>query len=194
MNQKIHAKKISVIAMLLISTQLSGCFPAIVGGAAAGGAMAADRRSSGIYVEDENIELKTLKRISQYMDKSSHINVTSYNRIVLLTGEVPNAGQQTQAETLTREIANVRDIHNAITVGFTSSISDRSNDAYITTKVKARFLSENLFPANIVKVVTEAGVVYLMGIVSEKEATDAVEIARTTEGVSKVVKVFEYSK
>lgn len=194
MNQKIHARKISVIAMLLISTQLSGCFPAIVGGAAAGGAMAADRRSSGIYVEDENIELKTLKRISQYMDKSSHINVTSYNRIVLLTGEVPNAGQQTQAETLTREIANVRDIHNAITVGFTSSISDRSNDAYITTKVKARFLSENLFPANVVKVVTEAGVVYLMGIVSEKEATDAVEIARTTEGVSKVVKVFEYSK
>jgi osmotically-inducible protein OsmY len=194
MNQKIHAKKISVIAMLLISTQLSGCFPAIVGGAAAGGAMAADRRSSGIYVEDENIELKTLKRISQYMDKSSHINVTSYNRIVLLTGEVPNAGQQAQAETLTREVANVRDIHNAITVGFTSSISDRSNDAYITTKVKARFLSENLFPANVVKVVTEAGVVYLMGIVSEKEANDAVEIARTTEGVSKVVKVFEYSK
>jgi osmotically-inducible protein OsmY len=194
MKQKIHAKKISIIAMLLISTQLSGCFPAIVGGAAAGGAMAADRRSSGIYVEDENIELKTLKRISQYMDKSSHINVTSYNRIVLLTGEVPNAGQQTQAETLTREIPNVRDIHNAITVGFTSSISDRSNDAYITTKVKARFLSENLFPANVVKVVTEASVVYLMGIVSEKEATDAVEIARTTEGVTKVVKVFEYNK
>jgi osmotically-inducible protein OsmY len=187
-------KKISAIVLLLISTQLSGCFPVIVGGAAAGGAMAADRRSSGIYVEDENIELKTLKRISQYMDKSSHINVTSYNRIVLLTGEVPNAGQQTQAETLTREVANVRDIHNAITVGFTSAISDRSNDAYITTKVKARFLKENLFPSNVVKVVTEASVVYLMGIVSEKEAEDAVEIARTTEGVTKVVKVFEYTK
>lgn len=194
MNQKIHAKRISAIALLLISTQLSGCFPVIVGGAAAGGAMAADRRSSGIYVEDENIELKTLKRISQYMDKSSHINVTSYNRIVLLTGEVPSAGQQMQAETLTREVANVRDIHNAITVGFTSSISDRSNDTYITTKVKARFLSENLFPSNVVKVVTEASVVYLMGIVSEKEAEDAVEIARTTEGVTKVVKVFEYTK
>ncbi len=194
MIQKISTSKISAIALLLISTQLSGCLPVVVGGAAAGGAMAADRRSSGIYVEDENIELKTLKRLSQYMDKASHINVTSYNRIVLLTGEAPNDGQQKQAETLTREIANVRDIHNAITVGPASSIGDRSNDTYITTKVKARFVSENLFPSNIVKVVTEASVVYLMGIVSEKEAEDAVEIARTTEGVTKVVKVFEYTR
>jgi osmotically-inducible protein OsmY len=186
------SKKISAIALILISTQLSGCFPAVVGGAAAGGAMAADRRSSGIYVEDENIELKILKRASQYMDKASHINVTSYNRIVLLTGEVPNDGQQAQIETLAREVANVRDIHNAVTIAPASSIGDRSNDTYLTTKVKTRFLSENLFPANLVKVVTEAGVVYLMGIVTEKEANDAVEIARTTEGVTKVVKVFEY--
>lgn len=186
-------KKLSLIALVLLTVQLTGCFPAVVGGAAVGGSMAADRRTSGIYVEDENIELKTMKRMSQYMDKASHINVTSYNRIVLLTGEVPNAGQQTQAETLTREISNVRSIHNALTIGFASSISDRTNDAYITTKVKARFVSENMFPANVVKVVTEAGVVYLMGIVSEKEANDAVEIARSTEGVSKVVKVFEYT-
>lgn len=194
MNSSMFTKKYSAIALLLISTQLSGCLPAVVGGAAAGGALAADRRTSGIYVEDENIELKTLKRLSQYMDPASHINVTSYNRIVLLTGEVPNAGQQTQAETLTREISNVRNIHNALIIGPASSISDRSNDTYITTKVKTRFVSENLFPANVVKVVTEASVVYLMGIVSEKEANDAVEIARTTEGVTKVVKVFEYTK
>lgn len=193
MTQPIFTRKVSAIALLLISTQLSGCFPAVVGGAAAGGAMAADRRTSGIYVEDENIELKTLKRLSQYMDKTSHINVTSYNRIVLLSGEVPNEGQLTQAETLTREISNVRNIHNALTIAPASSIGDRSNDTYITTKVKARFVSERLFPANVVKVVTEGSVVYLMGIVSEKEATDAVEIARTTEGVTKVVKVFEYT-
>lgn len=184
----------SLLALVLLCSQLSGCFTAVVGGAAAGGAMAADRRTSGIYVEDENIELKALKRLSQYMDPASHLNVTSYNRIVLLTGEVPNAGQQTQAETLTREIANVRNIHNAVTVGPASSLADRSNDTFITTKVKARFVSENLFPANVVKVVTEASVVYLMGIVSEKEANDAAEIARTTEGVSKVVKVFEYTR
>lgn len=193
MTQRHLPRKISAIALLLISTQLSGCFPAVVGGAAAGGAMAADRRTSGIYVEDENIELKTLKRLSQYMDKASHINVTSYNRIVLLTGEVPNDGQRSQAETLTREISNVRNIHNGLTVGAASSIGDRSNDTFLTTKVKTRFVSENLFPANIVKVVTEGSTVFLMGIVSEKEANDAVEIARTTEGVTKVVKVFEYT-
>ncbi|WP_029147281.1 BON domain-containing protein [Methylophilus sp. 5] len=193
MTQPIFTRKVSAIALLLLSTQLSGCFPAVVGGAAAGGAMAADRRTSGIYVEDENIELKTLKRLSQYMDKAAHINVTSYNRIVLLSGEVPTEAQLTQAETLTREISNVRNIHNGLTVAPASSIGDRSNDTFITTKVKARFVSERLFPANVVKVVTEGSVVYLMGIVSEKEATDAVEIARTTEGVTKVVKVFEYT-
>jgi len=193
MTQKKFATRMSAIALLLLSTQLTGCFPAVVGGAAAGGAMAADRRTSGIYVEDENIELKTLKRLSQYMDKASHINVTSYNRIVLLTGEVPNDGQLAQAETLTREVSNVRNIHNGLTVGPASSIGDRSNDTFLTTKVKARFVSENLFPANVVKVVTEGSVVYLMGIVTEKEGEDAVEIARTTEGVTKVVKVFEYT-
>ena len=193
MTQKKIATRMSAIALLLLSTQLTGCFPAVVGGAAAGGAMAADRRTSGIYVEDENIELKTLKRLSQYMDKASHINVTSYNRIVLLTGEVPNDGQLAQAETLTREVSNVRNIHNGLTVGPASSIGDRSNDTFLTTKVKARFVSENLFPANVVKVVTEGSVVYLMGIVNEKEGEDAVEIARTTEGVTKVVKVFEYT-
>lgn len=193
MTQKKFATRMSAIALLLLSTQLTGCFPAVVGGAAAGGAMAADRRTSGIYVEDENIELKTLKRLSQYMDKASHINVTSYNRIVLLTGEVPNDGQLAQAETLTREVSNVRNIHNGLTIGPASSIGDRSNDTYLTTKVKARFVSENLFPANVVKVVTEGSVVYLMGIVTEKEGEDAVEIARTTEGVTKVVKVFEYT-
>lgn len=187
-------KKIPLIALLLLSTQLSGCFTAVVGGAATGGVMAADRRTSGIFVEDENIELKTSRRLSTYMDQAAHINVTSYNRIVLLTGEVPNDSQRTQAETLTREISNVREIHNALMIGPASSIGDRSQDTFTTSKVKATFISENKFAANLVKVVTEAGTVYLMGIVSEQEANDAVEIARTTDGVTKVVKVFEYIK
>lgn len=187
-------KKLSILALLLLTTQLSGCFTAVVGGAAAGGMMAADRRTSGIFVEDENIELKTSKRLLTYMDQAAHINVTSYNRMVLLTGEVPSEAQRKQAETLTREISNVREIHNALTVGAASSIADRGQDTFITSKVKARFVSENQFAANLVKVVTEAGTVYLMGIVSQQEADAAVEIARTTEGVAKVVKVFEYIK
>jgi osmotically-inducible protein OsmY len=188
-------KKISTsFALLLLSAQLAGCFTAVVGGAATGGIMAADRRTSGIFVEDQGIELKTSKRMLNFMDKAAHVNVTSYNRVVLLTGEVPSEAQRTEAETLTREVTNVREIHNALVVGPASSIGDRSQDTYTTTKVKARFVSENLFPANVVKVVTEAGTVYLMGIVSEKEADDAVEVARNTEGVSKVVKVFEYIK
>lgn len=187
-------KKLSILALLLLTSQLSGCFTAVVGGAATGGVMAADRRTSGIFVEDENIELKTSKRLLTYMDKAAHINVTSYNRTVLLTGEAPNEVQRKQAETLTREISNVREIHNALTIGPASSIGDRSQDTFITSKVKTRFISENQFPANLVKVVTEASTVYLMGIVSTQEADAAVEIARTTEGVGKVVKVFEYIK
>lgn len=180
------------LLIALLSSQLTGCFTAVVGGAAAGGVMVADRRTSGIYIEDENIELKTSKRLATYMDAAAHINVTSYNRIVLLTGEVPTDAQRAQAETLTREISNVREIHNALTVRAASSLSDRADDTYLTTKVKTRFVSENKFAANLVKVVSEAGSVYLIGIVTKKEAEDAVEIARTTEGVSKVVKVFEY--
>ena len=187
-------KNISILALLLLSTQLAGCFPAVVGGATAGGLMASDRRTSGIFVEDQSIEFKVSKRLLSYMENAAHVNVTSYNRVILLTGEVPTEAQRTEAEKLTREVTNVREIHNALVVGPASSIGDRSNDTYTTTKIKTRFVSENLFPANIVKVVTEAGTAYLMGIVSEKEANDAVEVARNTEGVSKVVKVFEYIK
>ncbi len=187
-------KSLSTLACILICTQLSGCFTAVVGGAAAGGLMITDRRTSGIYIEDQNIELKVGKRMYDYMEKAAHVNTTSFNRVVLLTGEVPSESQRQQAETLTREISNVREIHNALTVGPASSLSDRGQDAFVTSKVKTRFISEGKFSSNAFKVVTEAGTVYLMGIVTEQEATEAVEIARTTEGVAKVVKVFEYIK
>lgn len=179
---------------MLASTQLSGCFTAVVGGVAAGGAMAVDRRTTGIYLEDENVELKAARKFSTYLGEGAHVNVTSYNLTVLLTGEVPNEEKKKLAEALTREIANVRNIHNALTVGFTSSIADRTTDTYTTSKVKARIIAENHKITSAVKVVTEADVVYLMGIVSKEEADAAVEIARTTEGVSKVVKVFEEIK
>ena len=154
--------------------------------------MAADRRTSGIYVEDENIELKAVKKMETNLGEYAHVNVTSYNRNVLLTGEVPDDATKAKAEALLKEIENVRAITNEIVVGPKSSLSSRSNDTYITSKVKTKFVTENQFPANYVKVVTENSVVYLMGIVNKTEADAAVEIARNTDGVTKVVKVFEY--
>jgi len=180
-----------ILSAALIS-QITACVPVVVGGAAATGAMAADRRTSGIYVEDENIELKAVKKMETNLGEDAHVNVTSYNRNVLLTGEVPVAESKSKAESLVKEITNTRSITNEITVGPKSTIGSRSNDSYITSKIKTKFVTENKFPANYVKVVTENGVVYLLGIVTNKEADEAVEIARNTDGVTIVVKVFEY--
>ena len=180
-----------ILSAALIS-QITACVPVVVGGAAAGGAMAADRRTAGIFVEDENIELKAVKKMETNLGEHAHVNVTSYNRNVLLTGEVPVAESKSKAENFVKEIPNTRSITNEITIGPKSSIGSRSNDTYITSKIKTKFITENKFPANYVKVVTENGAVYLMGIVTSSEAEAAVEIARNTEGVTKVVKVFEY--
>jgi osmotically-inducible protein OsmY len=171
---------------------MTACVPVVIGGAAAGGAMAADRRTSGIYVEDENIELKAVKKMETNLGENAHVNITSYNRNVLLTGEVPEAAAKVKAESLIKEITNTRSITNEIAVGPKSSVGSRANDAYLTSKVKTKFVTENKFAANLVKVITENSVVYLMGIVTQTEADAAVEIARTTDGVTKVVKVFEF--
>lgn len=177
---------------LLLSTQITACVPVVVGGAAAGGAMAADRRTSGVYVEDENIELKAAKSIGDVTTNLSHVNVTSFKGNVLLTGEVTDAATKDKVENAVKVIESVRIVTNELVVGPKSSISSRADDSYITTKVKAQFVSENKFQANYVKVVTENSVVYLMGYVTHTEAEAAVEIARNTSGVTKVVKVFEY--
>jgi osmotically-inducible protein OsmY len=181
-----------LILAIGFATQLSACFPIVAGGAAAGGAVVADRRTSGFYVEDENIELKGVKKMETNLGEHAHVNVTSYNRNVLLTGEVPDAAAKAKAELLIKEIENVRAITNEIAVGPKSSLSSRSNDTYLTSKVKTKFVTENKFHANYVKVVTENSVVYLLGIVTKAEADDATAIASTTDGVEKVVKVFEY--
>lgn len=191
LNPKLLATKLIISAALV--TQFTACVPVIVGGAAAGGVMAADRRTSGIYVEDENIELKAVKKMETNLGEDAHVNVTSYNRNVLLTGEVPVAESKTKAESLVKEIANTLSITNEIAVGPKSSLGSRSNDTYLTTKVKTKFVTENKFPANYVKVVTENSVVYLMGIVTKAEGDAAADIASNTDGVTKVVKVFEYT-
>lgn len=176
-----------------LSTQLSACIPMVVGGAAAGGAMAADRRTSGIYLEDENIELKASKSIEDAIGEAGHVNITSYNRNVLLTGEVPNEAGKKRAETIAKEITNVRSVTNELVVMPKTELSSRSNDVYLTSKVKAKFVADGRFAANAVKVVSENSVVYLMGIVNHAEAQYATEIASNTDGVTKVVKVFEYN-
>ncbi len=176
-----------------LGSQLTACLPVVIGGAAAGGAMAADRRTSGIYVEDENIELKASKQIADTLGDAAHVNITSYNRIVLLTGEVPKEADKATAEGITKAITNVRSVTNELAVMPKTSVSSRGNDAYLTSKIKAKFVADGRFPANLVKVVTENSVVYLLGIVSHAEAQFATEIASNADGVTKVVKVFEYT-
>ena len=181
-----------LIFAAILSSQLMACVPVVVGGAAAGGAVAADRRTSGIYVEDENIELKAVKYMETELGEQAHINVTSYNRNVLLTGEVPDDAAKAKAEAFVKSIDNVRNISNEIAVGPKTDISSRSNDTFLTSKIKTKFVTENQFPANYVKIVSENSVVYLLGIVTKAEGDAAAAIASNTDGVSKVVKVFEY--
>lgn len=181
-----------MIAAALV-TQLTGCFPVVAGGAAATGVMAADRRTTGTYIDDQSIEIKAHKNIVDNIGSANiHVDVTSFNRNVLLTGEAIDAATKAKAETVAKTIENVRSVTNELVIDENSKLTERNNDAFITSKVKGRMLKENRFPANYVKVVTESSTVYLMGLVTHKEADDAVEIARGTDGVQKVVKVFEY--
>jgi osmotically-inducible protein OsmY len=182
----------TLILTAVLSTQLTACVPLVVGGAAVGGSMAADRRTSGTYIEDQAIELKASKAIADSLKEKVHANITSFNRQVLITGEVSDDANKKKAESLVKPIENVASIKNYLEIAKNSSIGTRTNDAYITSKVKANFLKENKFAANYVKVVTETGTVYLLGLVTHKEADDAVEIARSINGVKAVVKVFEY--
>ena len=182
----------TLILVTALGTQLTACVPVVAGGAAAGGLVAADRRSTGAYLEDQEIELKAEKAISDNLKENVHANVTSYNRRVLITGEVSNEANKAKAESVVRPIQNVNRINNQLVIGANSTISSRTNDTYITSKVKTKFISENKFAANLVKVVTENGTVFLMGMVTHKEGDDAAEIASKVSDVKKVVKDFEY--
>jgi osmotically-inducible protein OsmY len=181
----------TLILLAALVPVLSGCFGAAAVGVGAGVLSYADRRTTETQVSDEGIELRAGNRISEKYGSNTHVNVTSYNRTVLLTGEVPDAAAKTNIEKLVSEVPNVKAISNELQVAGTSTLTARSNDTYITSKVKARFIDANQFSATHVKVVTEAGVVYLLGLVTQTEANAAVEVARTTGGVQKVVRVFE---
>jgi osmotically-inducible protein OsmY len=182
-----------VIALLVSLPLLHGCTAMVVGGAAyTGVVMVQDRRTVGTIAEDEGIELKASNRIGNRFKDAIHINVTSYNRMVLITGEVPDAATKTEVERIARSVENVRGVFNEVAVAGESSYTVRTNDSVLTSKVKARFVDAGKFNVLHVKVVTENSIVYLMGLVKKQEAQDATEIARTTSGVQKVVRVFEY--
>lgn len=183
--------KRTLILLAALVPVLSGCFGAAAVGVGAGALVYADRRPSETMMTDEGIEIRAGNRISEKFGGNTHVNVTSYNRTVLLTGEVPDAAAKAEVEKVVSGVANVKAISNELQIGTVSTLSNRSNDAYITSKVKARFIDANQFAANHVKVITENGVVYLMGLVYPKEAAAAVEVARTTAGVQKVVRVME---
>jgi osmotically-inducible protein OsmY len=172
---------------------LGGCVPVIATtGITVGALMAADRRDTAIYILDEENEWKAANRISDAFGKDVHVNVTSFNRMLLLTGEAPDAATRSKVEELVKAMPDVREVRNEIVIGPPSSFAERSNDAYLTAKVKARFVADKRFDSNLVKVVTEANTVFLMGLVKREEGDDAAQVAAQTAGVQKVVKEFEY--
>jgi osmotically-inducible protein OsmY len=181
----------TLILLAALTPILAGCFGAAAVGVGAGALAYADRRLTEVQLTDEGIEIRALNRVSEKFGDRVHLNVTSYNRTVLLTGEVPDAATRAEVEKIVTGVANVKAISNELQVAVVSSLSSRSNDVFITSKVKARFIDANRFSANHVKVVTENAVVYLMGLVTQAESAAAIEIARTTGGVQKVVRVFE---
>lgn len=179
-----------ILLSMLVPT-LTGCFGVAVVGAGAGALMIADRRPAETQLTDEGIEMRAGNRIGEKLGDRVHVNITSYNRAVLLTGEAPDAATRSEVEKIIASVPNVRAISNELQVAGTSSLGARSSDSFITSKVKARFVDANKFAPHLVKVVTESGTVYLLGLVTKREAEAAVEIARTTGGVLKVVRVFE---
>jgi osmotically-inducible protein OsmY len=174
------------------SIALGACAPVLVGGAMVGGAlMASDRRSPGAQVEDQGIELKAAARVRELTADRTNVNVTSYNRLVLLTGETPEAADRVAVEQAVSRIDGVRAVVNELAVMGKTSLTARSSDAILTGRVKAAFIDAIELSPQSVKVVTERGVVHLLGRVTEREAARAVEAARSVSGVTKVVRVFE---
>ncbi len=193
MSMKFATQKLLTLMVLSASLggALSACAPVIMGGAVMGSLMATDRRTTGTQIEDEGIELHASARIQENLGDRVHVSVTSYNRQVLLTGEVPNAQDKQLVEQVVSRVENVRAIVNELAVLGHSTLTQRSSDTLVTGKVKAALIDAKDLYANAFKVVTERGTTYLMGRVTQREANRATDIARATGGVQKVVRVLE---
>ena len=187
-------RKTLLFLILAALPSLNGCIPLIIGGAIGAGALVVtDRRPAGTYVQDEAVGIKAIKLVNDTHRETSHINITSFNYNVLISGEAGSEAIKKDIEAIVRGIPNVKNVFNEVLVAGNSSIGSRGNDTAITSKVKTRFLANaGRFSPNHVKVVTENSIVYLMGIVTKSEAEAATEIASTTSGVQRVVKLFEY--
>ena len=176
---------------LVMGSSLTACFPVIVGGAVMGSLVATDRRTSGAQLDDEGIELRAASRIRENLGDRVHVNVNSYNRRVLITGEVPNAQDKQLVEQVVSRVDNVQSVVNELAQLGNATLTQRSSDALVTGKVKAAMVDARDLYANAFMVVTERGTTYLMGRVTQREADRATEIARSTGGVQKVVRVLE---
>jgi osmotically-inducible protein OsmY len=172
-------------------TSLSGCFPLVAGGMVTGAMVASDRRTSGTVVEDEGIELKASSRVRDNLGERVHVNITSYNRQVLITGEVPSAQDKQLVEKVVSGVENVRNIVNELGVLGNSTLTQRSSDALVTGRVKAGLIDAKDLISTAFKVVTERGTTYIMGRVTQREANRATEVISGTTGVQRLVRILE---
>ena len=191
MKSKRPSLLLSVLAAAALAGSLSACAPLILGGAAVGAMVTFDRRTSGAQLEDEGIELRSGSRLREALGDRAHININSYNRQVLLTGEAPNEADKQLAEQIVSKVDNVKGIVNEIAVMGNTTLAQRSSDTLVTGKVKASLVDASDLYVGAFKVVTERGTVYLMGRVTQREADRATQVTRNISGVQRVVRIFE---
>jgi osmotically-inducible protein OsmY len=185
-------KSVLTLALAATGAGLTGCFPLMVGGAFTGGVLVAtDRRTTGIVVEDNAIQLKASNRIDDNLGDRVHVNTTSFNRQLLLTGEVPTLQDKQLVEKVVSEVENLRSVQNELAVMGNSTLTQRSSDGLVTSRVKANLVDAKDLSANAFKVTTERGTVYLMGRVTQREANRATEVVSMTSGVQRVVRILE---
>jgi osmotically-inducible protein OsmY len=181
-----------IVCALTISSSLTACLPLAAAGVAAGAMATLDRRSFGAQTEDQAIELKAASRLAESVNKTASVSVTSYNRKVLLTGQVPDEKSKAEAEAVVGKIENVLNIHNELTIGIRAALGVTTGDSATTTRVRASLVEARDLQSNAYKVVTESGTCYLMGMVSRREGDRAAQMASRVGGVRRVVTVFEY--
>jgi len=179
---------------IILVPLLTGCATAFITSAAVGVDIASDRRTAGMYIEDQSIELRAGDAIhnDKTLSESSSISVVSFNRVVLLVGQAPNSELKNRASDVVRNIGNVRKIHNEVRIAAPSSILSSTNDAWLTTKAKTQLLAEKDFSSGHIKVISENGEIFLMGMVTRAEADKAIAIVRDIDGAERIVQVFEY--
>lgn len=192
MNRNVWKRNaLRVGALLVAASSLSACAPLVLGTAVGGAFMATDRRTSGMQIEDQSIELKASNRIRDAVGDKGHVSVNAYNRTVLLTGEVPSEADKVAAGDAAKQVENAQGVVNELAVTMNSSITSRSSDVLLAGKVKATLIDARDLMANAFAVTVERGEVYLMGLVTEREANRAAELVATIQGVKRVVKVMQ---